>query len=415
MKKLLLFLLLCLGLTVSSFADYLDNWPDEALCGWMDNPSPPSYMVEEVKTRGISCAWGVVINNLPDSLDVVNNDSLDISIGAGLAAVVPGYVNKEFTLETWLSEFEVKPEDLGPMIVELRLKEKTPTPSWLFDNSQPEYAPSDEIINKKQLVADLFTYHRDFNNLLSYGPYQGHPVGRYGFKDDRLSLRFKGDHQYTTLYPDEILANYEIRVEDIPAMLEPFEYQISKDRGYIPQLKFGFSDEIVNTDQLIRSLLFLDPNFLDPNLTHNWEGPDKIIVKEYVENTYEIHPWTHPECFVPVEERGEEFKERCMVFQVLLTDPPIVQPPLEPIPPVPIRPGWKIAEGSNFWTMDETDPYWQTEEGIKKVEAAKKRGSWIEQEASRYAQENPGVDAPIPSYYATDSCGEGKQPDNASC
>ena len=98
-----------------------------------------------------------------------------------------------------------------------------------------------------------------------------------------------------------------------------------------------------------------------------------------------------------------------------LPDPPIVQPPLEPIPPVPIRPGWKIAEGSNFWTMDETDPYWQTEEGIKKVEAAKKRGSWIEQEASRYAQENPGVDAPIPSYYATDSCGEGKQPAGASC
>ena len=37
----------------------------------------------------------------------------------------------------------------------------------------------------------------------------------------------------------------------------------------------------------------------------------------------------------------------------------------------PIRPGWKIAEGSNFWTMDDSDPYWQTEEGSKKLEAIK--------------------------------------------
>ena len=27
------------------------------------------------------------------------------------------------------------------------------------------------------------------------------------------------------------------------------------------------------------------------------------------------------------------------------------------------KPGWKIAEGSNFWSVDETDPYWQTQEG----------------------------------------------------
>ena len=27
------------------------------------------------------------------------------------------------------------------------------------------------------------------------------------------------------------------------------------------------------------------------------------------------------------------------------------------------KPGWKIAEGSNFWSVDETDPYWKTQEG----------------------------------------------------
>ena len=59
MKKFFLLLLLTLGLNFSSLtADYLDDWPDEALCGWMENPSPPSYMVEEVKTRGISCFGG---------------------------------------------------------------------------------------------------------------------------------------------------------------------------------------------------------------------------------------------------------------------------------------------------------------------------------------------------------------------
>ena len=40
MKKFFLLLLLTLGLTYVSYADYLDDWPDEALCGWMDNPSP---------------------------------------------------------------------------------------------------------------------------------------------------------------------------------------------------------------------------------------------------------------------------------------------------------------------------------------------------------------------------------------
>ncbi|MDB0020849.1 hypothetical protein N9E74_00005, partial [Candidatus Pseudothioglobus singularis] len=71
--------------------------------------------------------------------------------------------------------------------------------------------------------------------------------------------------------------------------------------------------------------------------------------------------------------------------------------------------------GSNFWSIDEGDPYWKTEEGSKELQASKKRGSWIEKEASDYAKENPGVDAPIASYYATDGCGEGKQPANSSC
>ena len=49
MKKRFLFLLITIFLTSVSSADYLDDWSDDSLCGWMENPSPPSYMVEEVK------------------------------------------------------------------------------------------------------------------------------------------------------------------------------------------------------------------------------------------------------------------------------------------------------------------------------------------------------------------------------
>ena len=91
-------------------------------------------------------------------------------------------------------------------------------------------------------------------------------------------------------------------------------------------------------------------------------------------------------------------------------------PPEETSPnPDGYKPGWKIQEGSNFWSVDLDSPYWKTEKGSKEFQASKKRGSWIEKAASDYAKENPGVDPPISSYYATDGCGEGKQPANSSC
>jgi hypothetical protein len=91
-------------------------------------------------------------------------------------------------------------------------------------------------------------------------------------------------------------------------------------------------------------------------------------------------------------------------------------PPEETTPnPDGYKPGWKIQEGSNFWSVDLDSPYWKTEEGSKEFQASKKRGSWIEKAASDYAKENPGVDSPLSSYYATDGCGEGKQPANSSC
>ena len=53
-------------------------------------------------------------------------------------------------------------------------------------------------------------------------------------------------------------------------------------------------------------------------------------------------------------------------------------PPEETKPnPDGYKPGWKIAEGSNFWSIDEADPYWQTEEGNQRAEARKYQASGL--------------------------------------
>ena len=59
MKKLFLFLLLSFGLTTISFANYLDSWSNNDLCGWMESSSTPKYISDEVKNRDVSCSRGV--------------------------------------------------------------------------------------------------------------------------------------------------------------------------------------------------------------------------------------------------------------------------------------------------------------------------------------------------------------------
>ena len=60
-KSILLTLLLAIGLIGPNFAGLLDDWPDDALCGWMENPSPPAHIVEEVKKRRIGCEGGKAV------------------------------------------------------------------------------------------------------------------------------------------------------------------------------------------------------------------------------------------------------------------------------------------------------------------------------------------------------------------
>ena len=245
------FLIFSIVTTGLSYADYLDDWTNNDLCSWMEKPSPPSYMVEEVNKRAINCAGGIVINPPPEiPLPPPEGDP-------------PGPKNPKIIEEIWLEKYGLIDDDLGHMVK----------------------------ANGSSMVA---IYDLDGN--------------------------------------------------------------------------------LLNRTELIQELIAINPYF----------EPLPEIPPEYEE--------------VPV---------------------PLPVPPENPDPPIPedqpIRPGWKIAKGSNFWTINESDPYWQTEDGIKKFEAAKKRGSWIEKESSTYTQDNPDVDPPISSYYATDPCGEGKQPANSSC
>ena len=56
MKKLLILLALFLDPLNISLASMLDDWTDDQICGWMDNPSPPEHMVEEAVKRNLDCA-----------------------------------------------------------------------------------------------------------------------------------------------------------------------------------------------------------------------------------------------------------------------------------------------------------------------------------------------------------------------
>ena len=68
MKKLFLLILLSLGLTTISYGVYLDNWTDNELCEWIDNPLPSAHIISEVKMRGLYCDGGVSIKTVITSI-----------------------------------------------------------------------------------------------------------------------------------------------------------------------------------------------------------------------------------------------------------------------------------------------------------------------------------------------------------
>ena len=49
------------------------------------------------------------------------------------------------------------------------------------------------------------------------------------------------------------------------------------------------------------------------------------------------------------------------------------------------KPGWEMAEGTNFWSVNEKDPYWQTKEGFKEVmNLYGTKPSWVKEPSLEY-------------------------------
>jgi len=61
-NKILILTLLLIGVVSPSAASLFDDWTDNQLCEWMDQPSPPEIIETLVSKRLISCSKGVNIN-----------------------------------------------------------------------------------------------------------------------------------------------------------------------------------------------------------------------------------------------------------------------------------------------------------------------------------------------------------------
>ena len=100
-KRSLLVSIFSFGLIGASFANYLADWPDDALCGWMANPSPPEHIVKEVERRGIGCDGGkavTTLNNKSKNTSQANPEkkTASISNSSGMDSKIKIY-DVEFT------------------------------------------------------------------------------------------------------------------------------------------------------------------------------------------------------------------------------------------------------------------------------------------------------------------------------
>ena len=71
MNKKLLFssLGLFIGLLISfsANANFLTEWSNDDLCGWMESTSIPKNILDEVDKREILCYGGIEVSTLPES------------------------------------------------------------------------------------------------------------------------------------------------------------------------------------------------------------------------------------------------------------------------------------------------------------------------------------------------------------
>ena len=63
--------MLSIGVTSISHAALFDDWSDNQLCEWMDQPSPPEIIESLVSKRKISCSEGIAKNKPVKTLEPV--------------------------------------------------------------------------------------------------------------------------------------------------------------------------------------------------------------------------------------------------------------------------------------------------------------------------------------------------------
>ena len=102
-NKLLILLLLSIGLGNPSVAALFDDWTDNQLCEWMDQPSPPEIIESLVSKRLISCSKGVAkqrgeVSNVLDgsysfTLSRFNPSEGHKDIGKGVLEILDGKIS----------------------------------------------------------------------------------------------------------------------------------------------------------------------------------------------------------------------------------------------------------------------------------------------------------------------------------
>ncbi len=100
---MLILVLLSIGVTSPSFAGLFDDWTDNQLCEWMDQPSPPRIIEALVSKRLISCSngvvkqWGEASNVLDGSysftLSRLNPSKGSRDLGRGVLEILDGKIS----------------------------------------------------------------------------------------------------------------------------------------------------------------------------------------------------------------------------------------------------------------------------------------------------------------------------------
>jgi len=102
-NKLLILLLLSIGVVSPSYAGLFDDWTDNQLCEWMDQPSPPGIIESLVSKRLIICSkgvakqWGDASNTLDGSysftLSRFNPSEGSRDLGRGVLEILDGKIS----------------------------------------------------------------------------------------------------------------------------------------------------------------------------------------------------------------------------------------------------------------------------------------------------------------------------------